>query len=84
MNNAAEEPAQASEVSVKPSFNPPANGPGEGYLRKKRTAVFNQPFKDAEAAANFVAPVHEKDATSTERLIGLFSKSFLTKHLDTA
>jgi CRP-like cAMP-binding protein len=52
------------------------------YLKNKRPSVFHKAFETGHQAAQYVAPIHPKDANETERLLKLFTGSFLTKNLD--
>lgn len=61
---------------------PNANLPSMDYLKTKRPSVFHRAFESGQQAQQYVAPVHPKEAAQTERLLKLFTNSFLTKNLD--
>lgn len=61
---------------------PNKNMPPVEYLKAKRSSVFHKAFDSGQQAAQYVAPIHPKNANETERLLKLFTVSFLTKNLD--
>jgi CRP-like cAMP-binding protein len=79
--NAGVKPAEDYERIYRNSI-PNANLPSHDYLKTKRQSVFHKAFESGQQAQQYIAPVHPKQPLDTERLLQLFTHSFLTKNLD--
>ena len=58
------------------------NMPNMDYLKTKRGSVFHKAFDDKQQLSTYVPPVHAKDDDDTNKLMKLFTSSFLTKNIE--
>ena len=65
-------------------FNQAAPGatPNAEYLNKKRSSVFHKAFDSGAAIKEFVPPVYPKPQPTEQKIVQLFTNSFLTKNID--